>query len=69
MGEQGLYDRLTGVNAIRAYNLAQHYVLEHSRFGIPMLMSSECPHGHQALDGLFAAGEPRHGRGVEPEAR
>lgn len=52
---------LTGVNAIRAYNLAQHYVLEHSRFGIPMLMSSECPHGHQALDGLFASGEPRHG--------
>ena len=40
---------LTGVNAIRAYNLAQHYVLEHSRFGIPMLMSSECPHGHQAV--------------------
>ena len=32
---------LTGVNAIRAYNLAQHYVLEHSRFGIPMLRSSE----------------------------
>ena len=44
---------LTGVNAIRAYNLAQHYVLEHSRFGIPMLMSSECPHGHQALDGYL----------------
>ena len=42
---------LTGVNAIRAYNLAQRYVLEHSRFGIPMLMSSECPHGHQALGG------------------
>ena len=44
---------LTGMNAIRAYNLAQHYVLEHSRFGIPMLMSSECPHGHQALDGYL----------------
>ena len=44
---------LTGVNAIRAYNLAQRYVLEHSRFGIPMLMSSECPHGHQALDGYL----------------
>ena len=35
----------------KAYNMVQHYVMEHSRFGIPMMMSSECPHGHQALGG------------------
>lgn len=44
---------LTGTGAKRAYNLAQRYVLEHSRLGIPMLLSSECPHGHQALDGYL----------------
>lgn len=31
--------------------MVQHYVMEHSRLGIPMMMSSECPHGHQALGG------------------
>ena len=44
---------LTGDTAVRAYNLAQQYVIEHSRFGIPMLLSTECPHGHQALDGYL----------------
>lgn len=47
--ETGLY----GVYMKKAYNQAQRYVIEHSRFGIPMLMSSECPHGHQALDGYL----------------
>ena len=27
--------------------------LEHSRLRIPVLMSTECPHGHQALDGYL----------------
>lgn len=44
---------LTGDTCIRAYNLAQKYVLDHSRFKIPMLLSTECPHGHQALDGYL----------------
>lgn len=44
---------LTGDTAVRAYNLAQQYVIEHSRFGIPMFLSTECPHGHQALDGYL----------------
>jgi Beta-glucosidase-related glycosidases len=39
--------------ARKAYNTVQRYVLEHSRLGIPVLMSSECPHGHQALDGYL----------------
>lgn len=44
---------LVGAEMKQAYNLAQRYVIEHSRFGIPMLTSSECPHGHQALDGYL----------------
>lgn len=44
---------LTGALAKKAYNQVQRYVIEHSRLGIPMLMSSECPHGHQALDGYL----------------
>lgn len=41
------------VLAKKAYNTMQRCVLEHSRLGIPVLMSSECPHGHQALDGYM----------------
>ena len=44
--ENGLY----GENAVKAYNKMQEYVLEHSRLNIPALLSTECPHGHQALD-------------------
>lgn len=44
---------LTGENAIKAYNMVQEQVIRHSRFGIPMLLSSESPHGHQALDGYL----------------
>ena len=44
--ENGLY----GENAVKAYNKMQEYVLEHSRLRIPTLLSTECPHGHQALD-------------------
>ena len=39
--------------AIKGYNLLQRCCLEHSRLGIPFLLSSECPHGHQALDGYL----------------
>ena len=44
---------LDGVLAPRARNQVQRYVLEHSRLGIPVLMTSECPHGHQGLDGYL----------------
>ena len=44
---------LTGVLSVKARNQVQEYVLEHSRLGIPVLFSSECPHGHQALDGYL----------------
>lgn len=39
--------------APKVYNMVQAYVLEHSRLKIPMLLSTECPHGHQALDGYL----------------
>lgn len=47
-------NELTGIPprlAQKAYNTVQRYVVNHSRLHIPMLLSSECPHGHQALDG------------------
>ncbi|MBR6029768.1 MAG: glycoside hydrolase family 3 C-terminal domain-containing protein [Clostridia bacterium] len=44
--QNGLY----GQNAVRAYNLVQHYTIEHSRFGIPLVVTAEYSHGHQALD-------------------
>lgn len=44
---------LDGVLSCRARNQVQRYVLEHSRLGIPVLFSTECPHGHQALDGYL----------------
>ena len=39
--------------AIKGYNSLQRCNMEHSRLGIPLLLSSECPHGHQALDGYL----------------
>lgn len=44
---------LAGGLSMQAYNQLQKYVIEHSRLGIPFLLSSECPHGHQALDGYL----------------
>lgn len=37
----------------RAANLVQRHVREHTRLGIPVLLSEECPHGHMALDGTL----------------
>ena len=44
---------LEGSLSVKARNQLQAYVMEHSRLGIPVLFSSECPHGHQALDGCL----------------
>lgn len=44
---------LTGSLAPKVRNQVQRYIIEHSRLGIPALMTSECPHGHQALDGYL----------------
>ncbi|MFS0726876.1 glycoside hydrolase family 3 C-terminal domain-containing protein [Paenibacillus sp. 1P07SE] len=37
----------------RFANRIQRYVKENTRLGIPVLLSEECPHGHQALDGTL----------------
>ena len=37
----------------RAANTVQRYIIENTRLGIPVLLSEECPHGHQALDGTM----------------
>lgn len=61
--ETGLY----GKTAIKAYNQMQRYVLEHSRLKIPALLSSECPHGHQALDGYLLPVNLCMGASFHPE--
>ncbi|WOO37796.1 glycoside hydrolase family 3 N-terminal domain-containing protein [Anaerocolumna sp. AGMB13020] len=58
---------LTGVLAPKAYNKIQKFVLEHSRLGIPMLLSTECPHGHQALDGYLLPVNLNAGATFHPE--
>ena len=58
---------LSGVQMKQAYNLAQRYVVEHSRFGVPMLLSTECPHGHQALDGYLLPVNLAQGAAWNPE--
>ena len=50
-----------------AYNAVQRYVVSHSRFGIPALMSSECPHGHQALGGYLLPTALAMGASFDPE--
>ena len=44
---------LSGPLAVKARNAVQRYVIEHSRLGIPALITSECPHGPQILDGYL----------------
>ncbi len=58
---------LTGVLAPKTYNKIQKFVLEHSRLGIPMLLSTECPHGHQALDGYLLPVNLNAGAAFHPE--
>lgn len=44
---------ITPEASARVANQIQRYVLEKTRLGIPVLLSEECPHGHQALDGTL----------------
>lgn len=62
-------DEKTGIVlelSAKAYNIVQKYVIDHSRLGIPMMMSTECPHGHQALGGGLLQ-STWHGRNIRPE--
>ncbi|MCL2833283.1 MAG: glycoside hydrolase family 3 C-terminal domain-containing protein [Treponema sp.] len=47
--ENGILPR----EAAKTANAFQRYVKENTRLGIPVLLSAECPHGHQALDGYL----------------
>lgn len=58
---------LTGAYTAKVYNMVQRYVIEHSRLGIPMLLSTECPHGHQALDGYLLPVNLAAGASFHPE--
>lgn len=44
---------ITPAHSMKVYNMLQRYIIENTRLGIPMMMSSECPHGHQALGGVM----------------
>lgn len=61
--ENGITPKLSA----QAYNLVQKYVMEHSRLGIPMLLSTECPHGHQALGGALLPVNLAAGASFDPE--
>lgn len=61
--ENGLY----GKWAVQAYNRLQEYVLAHSRLKIPALISTECPHGHQALDSYLLPVNLAMGATFHPE--
>ena len=42
----------TGLNprsAVSAYNALQHYAIDSTRLGIPILLAEEAPHGHMAI--------------------
>lgn len=39
-------------DAWRVSNAIQHAAITHSRWGIPTLITEECPHGHQGLGGV-----------------
>lgn len=41
------------LDSAKVANLVQRYVVEHTRLGIPILLSEECPHGHQSLGGTM----------------
>ena len=58
---------LTGIFITKVRNQIQRYVIEHSRLGIPVLFSSECPHGHQALDGYLLPVNLASACGFSPE--
>ena len=58
---------LPGALSEKARNQVQSYVIAHSRFGIPVLFSSECPHGHQALDGYLLPVNLASGCSFAPE--
>ena len=58
---------LVGDAAPRIFNEVQRYVISHSRFGIPVLLCEESPHGHQALGGYLLPVNLALGCAFDPE--
>jgi len=40
---------LTPQQAVQAYNALQHYAIDSTRLGIPIILAEEAPHGHMAI--------------------
>ena len=61
-------DEKTGIVlelSAKAYNIVQKYVIDHSRLGIPMMMSTECPQAISARR-RSASGQPGSRRNIRP---
>lgn len=58
---------LQGRDAVHAYNAVQRMVMECSRFGIPILITGDCPHGNMMLDGYLLPVNLAMGCTFDPE--
>lgn len=58
---------LRGRDAVRAYNAVQRMSISNSRFGIPALMTGDCPHGNMMLDGYLLPVNLAMGSTFDPE--
>ena len=47
--EKTLENGLWPEQAVKAYNLLQHYAVDSTRLGIPIILAEEAPHGHMAI--------------------
>jgi len=47
--EKTLENGLNPRSAISAYNALQHYAMDSTRLGIPIILAEEAPHGHMAI--------------------
>ncbi len=47
--QKTLENGLNPTLAAKAYNELQRYAMEHSRWGIPLILAEEAPHGHMAI--------------------
>ena len=47
--EKTLENGLWPEQAVHAYNLLQHYAVDSTRLGIPIILAEEAPHGHMAI--------------------
>ncbi len=61
--KSGLKGKLTP----QAYNAIQHYVMENTRLGIPVMVTCEAPHGNQMLDGFVMPVNLSVGATFDPE--